>query len=184
MDYTDRSLDLGLDDSEVRASTFPLPTLGEKLQQLSGELHEGKGFFVLRGLDPSRYSPQENNLLFLGLSSYVAETRGRQDDIGNMLRKCSIQSLIIKLLCLYILVHIHEAKLMATAQNERPARDSNVKLVSNSVSTTLELDPANPQSHSTFTPTCSPIFLPCKPKELQLKVANTSFVRRIRFTTS
>ncbi|KAJ2995553.1 hypothetical protein NUW58_g1242 [Xylaria curta] len=98
---------LELDGSEVTQSTFPLPTLAEKLHQLSVDLHDGKGFCVLRGLDPKTYSPEENVLIYLGLSSYIAETRGKQDEEG---------------------IHIREAKEMVAPQADRPARDSNTRL--------------------------------------------------------
>jgi hypothetical protein len=76
---------LELDGSEVMASNFPLPDLHDKLIQLAADLHDGKGFFILRGLNPSNYSPEDNIVIFLGLSSYIAETRGKQDEAGNML---------------------------------------------------------------------------------------------------
>lgn len=64
--------------------TFPLPTLGPKLNIVSKELHDGIGFAVLRGLDPKNYSPLDNLLLYLGITSYIAETRGCQDYDGRM----------------------------------------------------------------------------------------------------
>jgi hypothetical protein len=69
--------------------------LQEKLQELSLQLHDTLGFFVLRGLDPNEYSPEDNIILFLGLSSYIGEKRGRQDDAGNMLSSSKTQSLSI-----------------------------------------------------------------------------------------
>lgn len=76
---------LELDGSEATGSTFPLPQLKKKLLALTVELHEGKGFFVLRGLNPADYTPEDNIIIYLGISSYIAETRGKQDDAGNML---------------------------------------------------------------------------------------------------
>jgi len=102
--------DLGIDGNEVKKSNFPLPALQEKLQELSLQLHDTLGFFVLRGLDPNEYSPEDNIILFLGISSYIGEKRGRQDDAGNML------------------MHICEAKKMTVLQEFRPARDSNTSL--------------------------------------------------------
>lgn len=77
--------ELGLDGSEVNKTNFPLPTLREKLHQLAEELHHSRGFFVLRGLNSNNYSPEDNTIIFLGISSYVGEKRGKQDDAGNML---------------------------------------------------------------------------------------------------
>jgi hypothetical protein len=76
---------LGLDGNEANRSNFPLPTLQAQLQNLAVELHDRRGFFVLRGLDPSHYSAEDNVLILLGISSYIGETRGKQDDEGNML---------------------------------------------------------------------------------------------------
>jgi hypothetical protein len=42
---------------------------------------------MLRGLDPTGFSVEDNALLYLGLSSYIAPTRGKQDEEGNMFRK-------------------------------------------------------------------------------------------------
>ncbi|XXG99227.1 hypothetical protein Hte_005564 [Hypoxylon texense] len=110
---------LDLHGSEVNRSNFPLPTLGERLQGLSVELHKGRGFFVLRGLDPAKYSAEDNVLLFLAVASYIADSRGKQDDHGNMLSRCYT-----------IKVGIPRDIIDQTLQEDRPARDSNVKLVS------------------------------------------------------
>lgn len=76
---------LGLDGSDVKQSTFPLPTLGGTLLRLAVDIHRGKGFLNIHGLNPADYSPEDNILLFLGLSSYIGEARARQDEDGNML---------------------------------------------------------------------------------------------------
>lgn len=39
----------------------------------------------MRGLNPDEYSQEDNILVFLGISSYVGEKRGKQDEAGNML---------------------------------------------------------------------------------------------------
>lgn len=75
---------LGLDGSEVSQATFPLPTLAWPLRALAEDLHSGRGFFAVRGLDPKRYSAEDNVLLFLGVSSYVGEKRGLQNDKGHI----------------------------------------------------------------------------------------------------
>ncbi|KAF2104879.1 Clavaminate synthase-like protein [Rhizodiscina lignyota] len=74
---------LGLD--EVSRQMFPLPTLKLKLKNISRNLHFGIGFSVIRGLDPRRYSAFDNVIIYLGITSYVAEQRGCQDSEGNML---------------------------------------------------------------------------------------------------
>ncbi|RSM08093.1 hypothetical protein CDV31_008306 [Fusarium ambrosium] len=51
----------------------------------SETLHMGRGFVVIRGLEASRYTVEDNVTIFLGVASYIAEKRGRQDRKGNML---------------------------------------------------------------------------------------------------
>ena len=70
----------------ISQESFLLPTLGDKLKTLAAELTSGVGFFHIRGLDPQRYSNLMNVILYLGISSYVGGRRGRQDELGNMLR--------------------------------------------------------------------------------------------------
>jgi hypothetical protein len=81
---------LSLELSDVNRTTFPFPTLGNELEELSLCIHEGRGFFVRRGLDPTVFSKQVNAVLYLGLSSYIAERRGRQNQDGMMLSKYGI----------------------------------------------------------------------------------------------
>ncbi|KAI9762218.1 MAG: hypothetical protein M4579_000541 [Chaenotheca gracillima] len=76
---------LGLDGDKVNVDNFPLPNLQDRLRQMSHDVHFGKGFCVIRGLDATSYSAEDNALLFLGISSYIGEKRGRQDNHGNML---------------------------------------------------------------------------------------------------
>lgn len=66
---------------------FPLPKLGIKLQQVSSDLHSKRGIAILRGLEPAKFSPHDNVVLFAGLASYIGEKRGCQDKFGNMLSK-------------------------------------------------------------------------------------------------
>ncbi|KAL4928973.1 uncharacterized protein BDV17DRAFT_290980 [Aspergillus undulatus] len=50
----------GLSIDEANQFNFPLPTLGKALRALALEIHEGKGFFVLRGLNPDKYTIEDN----------------------------------------------------------------------------------------------------------------------------
>jgi len=52
---------------------------------LSRDIHDGKGFGLIRGLDPASLSVEDLNLVNLGIQSYIADQRGRQDRRGNML---------------------------------------------------------------------------------------------------
>jgi hypothetical protein len=56
-----------------------LPKLGPVLRGLSKELHDGRGFFVLRTIPIDNYSREDNIVIYAGLSSYVGELRGVQD---------------------------------------------------------------------------------------------------------
>lgn len=75
--------ELGPDD--VSRKTYPLPTLATKLDEISVSIHNGIGFAILRGLEPKKYSKLDNVLIYLGITSYIAETRGCQDYDGRML---------------------------------------------------------------------------------------------------
>ncbi|KAB5551077.1 hypothetical protein GE09DRAFT_965280 [Coniochaeta sp. 2T2.1] len=97
---------LGLYGSEVSASNFPLPTLGEKLLKSALDIHRGRGFAIIRGLDPKDFSLEDNLIVFLGVSSYIGSQRGRQDEDGNML------------------MHIRDAKRSKAPQKDRPTRYS------------------------------------------------------------
>ncbi|KAI0871457.1 TfdA family taurine catabolism dioxygenase TauD [Hypoxylon argillaceum] len=63
----------------ISQETFPLPTLHVELRRLSEELHNGHGFFVLRGLKVDDYTREENIIIYAGVSSHVAPQRARQD---------------------------------------------------------------------------------------------------------
>jgi hypothetical protein len=83
----DSFLDLKIDLSQVDRTTFPLQQFGDTLQTLSLDVHKGRGFFVLRGLNPSNFTREENVLLYLGISSYIGEKRGRQNHDGSLICK-------------------------------------------------------------------------------------------------
>ncbi|KAI5466071.1 hypothetical protein BGZ63DRAFT_375231 [Mariannaea sp. PMI_226] len=77
--------DLGLDGDLVSRDNFPLPTLGPRLDKIRRDVYNGKGFGVIRGLDPQKYSVEDLTVLHLGIQSYIANRHGRQDKKGNML---------------------------------------------------------------------------------------------------
>lgn len=54
---------------------------------VSKEVHEGRGFGVVRGLNPAKYSVEDLTIMYLGIQAHVADQRGRQDSKGNMLGK-------------------------------------------------------------------------------------------------
>lgn len=80
----------GLYGSDVSPSTFPLPTLGPRLLKLALAVHSGRGFALVRGLNPDDFSQEDNVVVFLGISSYIGPKRGRQDEEGNMLSESTL----------------------------------------------------------------------------------------------
>ncbi|KAG7141004.1 Taurine hydroxylase-like protein SAT17 like [Verticillium longisporum] len=75
----------GLDGNEVSQGTFPLPSLSLRLDNVCTDVYEGRGFAIVRGLNPDEYSVEDLTIVYLGLSSYVGERRGKQDQRGSML---------------------------------------------------------------------------------------------------
>ena len=59
-------------------TTFPLPNLHATLRAISRELHFGHGFKVVRGVPVSKYTREENLIIYAGISSHIG-IRGRQD---------------------------------------------------------------------------------------------------------
>ncbi|KAK0714424.1 hypothetical protein B0T21DRAFT_274100, partial [Apiosordaria backusii] len=74
-----------LDGPDVTSETFPLPSLGLKLDHFSHSVHNGNGLVMIRGLNPGKYSSEDNAIIFLGISSYIGSERGMQDNCGNMM---------------------------------------------------------------------------------------------------
>jgi len=66
-------------------TSFPLPTLGPCLRLEKARLHEGLGFFVLRGLEPWRYDSDTNIVIYVGISSYIGNKRAIQYPGGPVL---------------------------------------------------------------------------------------------------
>ncbi|KPM45634.1 hypothetical protein AK830_g919 [Neonectria ditissima] len=77
--------DSGLHVRDINRDNFPLPTLGSPLDDMSEDLHNGKGFVIIRGLDSPTFSGDYDTIAFLGLSAYVAPQHGRQDQDGSMI---------------------------------------------------------------------------------------------------
>ncbi|KAL0938052.1 taurine catabolism dioxygenase family protein [Colletotrichum truncatum] len=76
-----KSLDKPL--GEINQETFPLPNLHNNLREISNEIHNGHGFKVVRGVPVTKYSREENVIIYAGISSHVAPVRGRQDNQFN-----------------------------------------------------------------------------------------------------
>jgi len=50
---------------------FPLPTLGERLGGIEGELIDGRGFVRLRGIDRRAYTQAEMEVLYWGIGTHL-----------------------------------------------------------------------------------------------------------------
>ncbi|KAK8026329.1 hypothetical protein PG991_003385 [Apiospora marii] len=94
----------------IEPATFPLPTLNSKLKLLRDELFKGRGFINIRGIDPDKFSPEDNVLVFLGISKYMGTRVGKQDLEG------------------YMLGHIRDSAESQVDQEQRPFRDSRLPL--------------------------------------------------------
>lgn len=75
-----RPVALKLTLGHINKDTFPLSETGALLRQQSKELHLGRGFFVLRGLRVDAHSREDNIIIYAGVSAYVGDIRGRQQD--------------------------------------------------------------------------------------------------------
>ncbi|CAJ2500746.1 Uu.00g035990.m01.CDS01 [Anthostomella pinea] len=76
---------LHLDARYINPKTFPLPSLATRLRGVSHDLYYGKGFVIIRGLDPNEFSKEDNALVFLGISSHIAPQHGAQTKQGHMM---------------------------------------------------------------------------------------------------
>jgi hypothetical protein len=132
---------LNLRFESISQELFPLPTLSSKLKDLAKVLTNGVGFFLIRGLDPKQYSSEINLIMYLGISSYIGDKRGVQDERGNMLRKyTAIEQFPCFGLAAYFAecipeltrypVHLTDLGSQAGPDNERQAPYSNVGQVS------------------------------------------------------
>jgi hypothetical protein len=63
---------------------FPLPKFGRVLREILGELLEGRGFILLRGLPVERMTREEQAIAYLGLGSWLGSFRS-QNAKGHLL---------------------------------------------------------------------------------------------------
>jgi hypothetical protein len=87
---------LELDGEEISKENFPLPALGPRLCEIRDVIYDGIGAQVLRGLDVSLYNSADLVMIFLGVSSYIAEQRGLQDRDCNMISMLQLPIFLIK----------------------------------------------------------------------------------------
>jgi hypothetical protein len=73
----------GLAFATLTRDDFPLPTLGPRLREWQDQVMNGRGFYVLRGLDPRRYSDEEVGTIFWAFGLYLgrAVTQNPRGDL-------------------------------------------------------------------------------------------------------
>jgi hypothetical protein len=82
---TDPEKERGLGTGDVTLENFPLPTIQAQLTRASLDVHQETGFAIVRGLDPRKYTAEDNVTIFLGIANYIGNQRGVQDKKGSML---------------------------------------------------------------------------------------------------
>lgn len=70
--------------STIGREMFPLPQLKLHLQELLGEVLEGRGFVLIRGLPVDRWSRREAAIAFFGIGSHLGNFRP-QNAMGHLL---------------------------------------------------------------------------------------------------
>jgi hypothetical protein len=74
----------GLDIGDIRREDFPLPTLGPVLDRLRGEVLDGRGFLLLRGMPVEDRPIAESATAFWGVGAYFGSARS-QNAKGHLL---------------------------------------------------------------------------------------------------
>ncbi|KAF3927100.1 hypothetical protein AA313_de0207004 [Arthrobotrys entomopaga] len=121
--------DLSIPPSSISKTNFSLPTLGPRLEAACHSVHFGLGISIIIGIPSETYTHEENVLVFLGLSSYFGENRGRQRDDGARL------------------VHIFHALSQGYKDNPTPIFNNNTQVFhSDFVSDILSMYCINPAS--------------------------------------
>ncbi|KAI0599894.1 hypothetical protein F4775DRAFT_98737 [Biscogniauxia sp. FL1348] len=76
---------LGKMGKDVDQSSFPLPSLAKTLTAIRDNIYQGRGFSTIRGLDVDEFCPDDLVTVYLGITSYIGEVRGKQNQNGVML---------------------------------------------------------------------------------------------------
>ena len=74
----------GLDLAEIGREDFPLPSLGPVLDRLRGEVLDGRGFVMLRGMPVDGRPIAESATAYLGVGAYFGRARS-QNAKGHLL---------------------------------------------------------------------------------------------------
>lgn len=74
----------GLPLAQIGREHFPLTIMADRLERITREVRDGRGFVVARGIPVSRYSDEEVGLIFWGLGRYMG-TPLHQNANGDLL---------------------------------------------------------------------------------------------------
>ncbi len=74
----------GLEILDIKAEYFPLPRFDAGLRELYDELHEGRGFIVIRGMPIAEFTKLQAGIAFWGLGTRFGRTLS-QNPKGHML---------------------------------------------------------------------------------------------------
>jgi hypothetical protein len=74
----------GLDVADIRREDFPLPTLGPVLDRLRGQVLDGRGFVLLRGVPVEGRPIAESAAVYWGIGAYFGSARS-QNAKGHLL---------------------------------------------------------------------------------------------------
>lgn len=70
--------------TDLTKSGFPLPTLGSVLREFQGELINGRGFGLIKGLDVTRFGEDQAARIFFGIGTHLGHARS-QNAAGDIL---------------------------------------------------------------------------------------------------
>ncbi|KAM0188243.1 hypothetical protein ACHAPA_007677 [Fusarium lateritium] len=73
----------GLEVHTLSPEVFPLPSLEARLHEFAKALHQGYGFFTIRGLKPNSFSSNDNIIIHVGIASYIGDMRALQQNYSN-----------------------------------------------------------------------------------------------------
>ncbi|CAI4212897.1 unnamed protein product [Parascedosporium putredinis] len=74
-----------LDGGCVRPDNFPLPSFIERFEKAKDVIHKGAGFFIIRGIDQTKFSVEDSVVVYLGIARHIGDRFGLQDRKGNLL---------------------------------------------------------------------------------------------------
>ena len=115
--------------------SFPLPTIQAQLTSACIDIHQGRGFSIVRGIDPREYTAEDNMIIFLAISSYIGEQRGIQDKKGTMLSRLLSPLVSSSDTDWITIAHVTESKIWTTPPEMRHGIHTTTSLASSILET-------------------------------------------------